>query len=106
MAKKKKIKTGEIWIVELTKNPSDVIGHEQANKRPCLVLVLNNNVDLATIIPFTSSKSALHLPHTFLVKKTTNNQLKSDSVAMIFHLRSLSFQRFQIKIGIILNFTS
>ena len=103
MAKKKTIQPRDLWIVDLTvktfeKGP---VGHEQGYRRPCLVMVYNKFAELCTVIPLTSQLSATHYPHTYLLKKTNNNGLTLDSVALIFQMRSLSKKRFLNKIGVI-----
>ena len=85
---------GNIWLVELTKTPDDTIGHEQDLTRPCLVIANLPNIKMTTIIPLTSKLHANKLPHTYLVKKNTKNGLTTDSIALIFQIRSLSYERF------------
>ena len=99
MTIKFKLKKGEIWIVQLTVNKSDIVGHEQGKTRPCIIIVINNFVDMATIIPLTSNISTTKFPHTHLIKKSSKNKLSDDSVALVFQLRSLSQLRFLKKIG-------
>jgi len=95
------LRPGDIWNVELTLKQSDIIGYEQGNTRPCMVIgdYSHLNINIATIIPLTSQKNALRFPYTYLIKKDKNNGLKSESIALIFQLRSLSYIRFQDKIG-------
>lgn len=88
-------KVRDIWIVELR----DIVGHEQSGRRPAIILAVSNNVKLAIIIPFTSQNDAGRLPYTWYIKKSKKNGLTHDSIAMIFQTRSLSFARFQNKIG-------
>ena len=98
-----RINNGDFWIVNLTikTHEKSPVGHEQGFMRPCLVLVHNKFAQLSTVIPVTGNSDALRFPHTYLIKKTKKNGLKSDSVAMIFHLRSLSEKRFLNKLGTI-----
>jgi mRNA-degrading endonuclease toxin of MazEF toxin-antitoxin module len=100
MPSKRNMKAGEIWIVELSSKSSNIIGHELAKTRPCMVVVNNLFAKLATIIPLSSSKNTLKLPHTILIKRNSKNQLNNDSVAVIFQLRSLSYDRFHKQIGV------
>lgn len=67
-------------------------GHEQDFYRPGLVFA-KHLTGLATIIPLTSSKEALQYPFTQLVQKSAINLLSKDSVALIFHMRSVDFKK-------------
>lgn len=50
----KKLLRGDIWFVDL----DSVVGHEQAKKRPCLIISVDSfnksGSDLAVIVPLTS----------------------------------------------------
>ncbi len=95
------INTGDIWFVELTVKDSDTLGHEQGKTRPCLVIGDNPNLEISTIIPLTSNLNANRFPNTHLIRRNAKNGLKSNSVALIFHMRSLSYIRFKDKLGAI-----
>ncbi|MBA7592259.1 hypothetical protein ES708_34437 [subsurface metagenome] len=95
----KKIKSGEIWEVRLSISSADTVGHEQSKDRPCIVIVNNPHISMTTLIPLTSKLKTQHYPDTCLIKKGKDNKLKHDSVALIFHLRSLSYKRFLHYIG-------
>jgi len=96
-----KIKAGEIWWIQLSISSTDFIGHEQANKRPCITIVNNPHIEMTTIIPLTSKLKTNNLPDTYFLKKTFQNGLKDDSIALIFQIRSLSYGRYQNKAGVI-----
>ncbi len=85
---------GTIWLVELTKTPSDIVGHEEGKTRPCLIIVNNQKVGMTTIIPLTGNLNANRFPHTYTLKKSSKNGLTTDSIALIFQIRSLSYERF------------
>jgi len=89
-----KMDRGNIWLVELTKTPSDIVGHEEGKTRPCLIIVNNQEVRMTTIIPLTGNLSANRFPHTYTLKSSSKNGLNTDSVALIFQIRSLSHKRF------------
>jgi mRNA interferase MazF len=76
-----------------------MIGHEIGFTRPCVIFSSLDQVQLATIIPITSSLKASRLPFTFQIKADSKNGLDKDSTALIFQLRTLSFDRFNEKIG-------
>jgi mRNA-degrading endonuclease toxin of MazEF toxin-antitoxin module len=58
-----------------------------------------DKVKMATVIPLTTGETAGNLPHVLPIKVSENNGLKETSFAMIFQLRSLSFDRFDRKLG-------
>ena len=99
MTDTKILERGKIWLVELTKTPSDIVGHEEGKTRPCLIIVNNPNVRMTTIIPLTGNMKASRFSHTYTLKKSSKNGLTSDSVALVFQLRSLSYDRFITYIG-------
>ena len=55
------------------------------------------------IVPLTKNMDCLRFPYTYKISKSTANGLTFDSVALVFHMRSLanSTARFQVKIGTI-----
>lgn len=95
----KKIESGEIWEVRLSISSTDIVGHEQSKDRPCIVIVNNPHISMTTIIPLTSKLKPQHYPDTCIIKKGRENKLKHNSVALIFHIRSLSYERFLCHIG-------
>lgn len=54
---------------------------------------------MVLVVPLTSNKYALRLPHTFEIKKSWENNLNKDSIALIFQIQSLDRKRFINKIG-------
>jgi len=94
MTNTKHLERGKVWLVELTKTPSDIVGHEEGKTRPCLIIVNNPKVRMSTIIPLTGNLKANRFPHTYTLKKSSKNGLNTDSVALIFQIRSLSHKRF------------
>jgi len=95
----KKIESGEIGEVRLSISSTDIVGHEQSKDRPCIVIVNNTHISMTTIIPLTSKLKMENYPDTCLIKRDRENKLKNDSVALIFHIRSLSYERFLQYIG-------
>lgn len=85
---------GEIWIVELPfKN-----GREQRGKRPCIILG-DSKIGMIITIPLTSNLQALRFPYTVEIKKSVQNGLEADSIALVFQIQSLDQRRFKNKIG-------
>ena len=56
------MKPGDVWIVEIP----ELGTHEQSGIRPAIV-VASVAKTIATIIPFTSNKSALRFPYTLSI---------------------------------------
>jgi mRNA interferase MazF len=86
------MKRGEIWIVEFP----FANGKEQRGRRPCLVLA-ETKTDIVIVVPFTSNLYALRFPYTVEIKKSKENGLEKDSVALVFHVQALDRKRFVSK---------
>lgn len=89
---------GEIWYVNL----DPIIGHEEAKKRPCLILsntkFNQSGAGIVVIAPLTS-KSTENVFHQFLVKiKPPEGGVKEESFVMCDQLRAISLERLQGKI--------
>ncbi len=87
----------EIWQIRLNIDNQDIIGHEQDKDRPCLILKVFPRLKLAIVIPIRTQRFS----YTKLINKSPSNGLNTDSVALIFQVRSVSFDRFLRKYGII-----
>ncbi|TQD39743.1 type II toxin-antitoxin system PemK/MazF family toxin [Haloflavibacter putidus] len=90
------MKQGEIWQVYF----DPIRGNEQGGNRPAVVVsgnTLNKNLGVVIVCPLTSSI------HNFegnpVLEATQENGLKRKSEIMIFHIRSLSKDRFKRKLG-------
>ena len=88
------MKKGEIWLVEI---PS-TNGHEQAGKRPAIVLA-DTEANIVIIIPLSSNLQALRFPHTLEIKPSSKNGLQLVSVALVFQIRAIDKKRLVSKIG-------
>lgn len=92
------MKQGEIWFINL--NPT--VGAEIKKIRP--VIIVNDNsvgkLPLKIIVPLTDWKSHYEIaPWMVKITPNENNNLKKDSAADCFQVRSLSEQRFINKLG-------
>lgn len=91
-----KIARGEIWLIDL--NP--VKGHEQAEKRPCLVISVNlfnqGASGLAIILPITSKDKKIPF-HVEINPPEAG--LKVKSFIKCEDIRSVSVERFVTKFG-------
>jgi len=89
-----KVKKGDIWVLNF---PSKE-GREQKGIRPALIIAYSE-INMISVIPFTTNFSALRFPYTLEVKKSEKNNLESDSIALVFQIQSLDARRFLRKIG-------
>ena len=78
------MKRGEIWLVQL----GETFGHEQQGLRPAIILT-DTPTSLVLVIPLTTNLKALRFPYTIQMEATKENGLEIDSVALVFHLRSI-----------------
>ncbi|WP_414620131.1 type II toxin-antitoxin system PemK/MazF family toxin [Calothrix sp. CCY 0018] len=91
-----KISRGEVWLIDL--NP--VRGHEQAGKRPCLVISVNlfnqGSSGLAIVLPITSKNK----PIPFHIEiNPPEAGLKMQSFIKCEDVRSISVETFEKKRG-------
>ncbi|MCH8904565.1 MAG: type II toxin-antitoxin system PemK/MazF family toxin [Bacteroidetes bacterium] len=89
---------GDVILVELGKPPKGIKGHEQAYKRPCVVLKAFPQLQLAIIIPFTSASPKYSYYSIVRVLKGANG-LTEDSFALCHQIRAVSFDRIISKTG-------
>lgn len=87
----------EIHYTDL--NPA--IGHEQGGIRPVIIVKLLKELDLCLVVPLTSVSEHINLPYTVQVNKTSSTKLKANSVALVFHLRTISSIRIKEEIGMV-----
>lgn len=90
------MRQGEIWWTDLI--PTQ--GREQNGRRPVLIIsgnLLNRYLDVVIVVPLTTQiKRYKGNP---ILEPNSENQLKSTSEALIFHVRSISKDRLLEKIG-------
>jgi mRNA interferase MazF len=92
------MKQGEIWIANF--NPSK--GSEQAGLRPVVVIsgdLLNQHLPHVIAMPLTS-KVKKYKGNPVLTPSPLNG-LKNESEMLVFHIRSISKDRFMNKVGTI-----
>jgi len=87
------MKRGEIWQIKIP----ELNGREQQGFRPAIVI--NKGWNKTTIIPLTSKGKASKYPFTKKITPDKENNLHQESIALIFHIRSLDEKRFIKKIG-------
>lgn len=90
------MKQGEIWFTDL--NP--IKGTEQAGKRPVVIIsgnLLNQHLNVVIAAPLTTKiKRYKGNP---VLKPTKTNGLMEESEILVFHIRSISKERFIQKLG-------
>lgn len=85
---------GEIWLVEF---PS-VSVHEQIGTRPVIILA-DTKVNVCIVIPLTSNLNYQRFSYTTRIESSNSNKLDSDSIALIFQMRSIDKRRIIKKVG-------
>ncbi|HIG94184.1 MAG: PemK-like protein [archaeon GW2011_AR13] len=87
------MKKGEIFNVNLIGR-----GHEQKGFRPAIVYS-SVIAGIVAIIPLTSIEKALKYDGSLKIIKSNTNGLNSDSVALIFHIKTIDARFLKNKIG-------
>ena len=82
------MKKGDVYLFSL----SDSLGHEQSGSRPG-ILVSDLANGMIIIVPLTSNMESLRFSNTLSILPSKKNNLKSESVALIFHLKSIDKRR-------------
>ncbi len=92
------IRRGDIVIADL----GETVGSEQGKKRPAIIIqndIGNKHSSTTIIVPLTSRiKKVTQVTHA-LVKKTSKNGLKCDSMALCEQVRAIDKSRICLKIG-------
>jgi mRNA interferase MazF len=88
------MKIGEIYLIKL----SEIKGHEQSGFRPGII-VSKEIAGMIGVVPLTTKLNALRYHLSINIKKSLQNKLDSDSVALIFQLRSMDKRRIKTKLG-------
>lgn len=92
------IKRGDIVIADL----GDTIGSEQGKRRPAIIIqndIGNLYSPTTIVVPLTSHiKKTKQITHA-LIRKTVNNGLKCDSMALCEQVRAIDKSRICMKIG-------
>ncbi|MDA8055737.1 MAG: type II toxin-antitoxin system PemK/MazF family toxin [Thermoplasmatales archaeon] len=90
------LETGDICFVNLD---TDTIANEQRGSRPCIIISKQEEVRIVVVVPLTRTMDVGRFSYTMQIKKSRLNGLDSDSVAMIFQVRSISTARVEKKVG-------
>lgn len=82
----------EIVLIDLGSVPNQVVGREQANPRPCLVVQTLDYSDLAVVIPITKQTPPPQIFSTVTLARGTGG-LSMDSHALYHQIRTVSYKR-------------
>lgn len=91
---------GELYWVEFP----NADGHEQAGRRPAIVLQDDNfagGLSVVFVIPVTSSLANLRFPGTVRIDSSATNGLVADSVALVFQARAIDRKRLGKRLGVV-----
>lgn len=88
------MKQGDVYIVRIP----ELSTHEQNGTRPAIIIAQVTKT-VVTIIPCTGNKLALRFPYTYEIEPTKKNGLSVNSVALVFHIRTLDSSFLKEKIG-------
>ncbi|WP_029038504.1 type II toxin-antitoxin system PemK/MazF family toxin [Salinimicrobium xinjiangense] len=90
------MKQGEIWDVYL----DPVSGSEQEGRRPCVIIsgnLLNQHLQVVIICPLTTKIK--RYKGNLLLNPDSENGLEQESEVLTFHVRSVSKERLDRRIG-------
>ncbi|MDJ0733657.1 MAG: type II toxin-antitoxin system PemK/MazF family toxin [Nostocaceae cyanobacterium] len=91
-------KRGEIWLVQL----DPTVGQELQKTRPAIVInsELFAAIPMRIVVPLTSWQSRFQeRPFMVAIKRTQDNGLAQDSAGNLLQVRSISVERFTIRLG-------
>ena len=88
------IKSGEVALVDLGTPP---YGHEQSGMRPAVIL--SHTEGMVVVIPLTSNMRAQRFSATCVISPSTTSGIALQSIALVFHIRSIDLRRIVKVIG-------
>ncbi len=91
---------GDIHWVELPQAD----GHEQHGRRPAIIVQddqYGGSLPTVLVVPLSTARRALRFAGTSLIRATTENGLRADSVALVFQCRAIDRRRIRERIGAI-----
>ena len=90
------IRKGDVLIVDLTTVSA---GHEQSGVRPAIAISGGELPGVVIVIPLTGTIEALRFPNTLAILPSKECGLENQSVALMFHVRSVDKRRVMHIIG-------
>jgi len=82
----------EKWAI-YNANLGEGIDHEQSYNRPCIALMVDDSLGICVEVPLTSNLDALRFSNTISLPADPENKLRSESIVLLFHIRSISTGR-------------
>jgi len=95
MSAMRAIHKGDVLIVDLTVSA----GREQGGVRPAVAVSGGELPGVVIVIPLTGTTEALRFPNTLAILPEKGNGLENQSVALMFHIRSVDKRRVMNIIG-------
>src|SRR3989344_7295185 len=89
------IRKGDVLIVDLTVSA----GHEQSGVRPAIAISGAELPGVVIVVPLTGTMEALRFPNTLAILPAKDSGLEKESVALVFHVRSVDKRRVMRVIG-------
>lgn len=83
------IHKGDVLVVDLTVSS----GYEQNGVRPAIAVSSGKLPGVTIVVPLTSTMEALRFPNTLAILPAKGSGLEKESVALIFHIRSIDKRR-------------
>lgn len=91
---------GDVFDFDLGQPPQEVRGHEQAFNRPCIVMAAFPQLQLALVIPVTSSQPR-NFSHLMVAFAKGVSGFTSDCCALCFQTRVVAYNRIIKKRGVL-----
>ena len=89
------IRKGDVLIVDLTVST----GHEQSGVRPAIAVSGEELPGVVIVVPLTGAMESLRFPNTLAILPAKDSGLEKESVALVFHIRSVDKRRVMNVIG-------
>ena len=95
------IRQWSIWNVDF----GSTLGKEQSGQRPAILIKEFEDHSLCIMIPLTSQLDAERFKYTVKINKTSSTNLRNDSIALLYQMKSISSQRLgRSEIGVLADY--
>lgn len=89
------MRKGDVCIVDLSLGA----GREQHGRRPAIIISEAIAQSIVAVIPLTTNTEALRFPYTLAILSNTRNGLSQESIALVFHIKSVDISRIVSHVG-------
>lgn len=89
------MRKGDVCIIDLFLSA----GHEQYGRRPAIIISDTVAKSIAAVIPLTTNTEALRFPYTLAIIPDARNGLFQESIALVFHIKSVDISRIISRVG-------